>query len=206
MAHHPPMAPHDPPTPIQWLRRIAREYGWLAAAGGLALAVLLCSARFVAGTGLTWNAADPVALATESTAVTAPAPTTPPAPTGTRTAKPSPSQSKPTPTRTTTRPAPERTTTTKPPSTTKPAPSGPTLLGPDDDGERWRMTDRYCKRFGQEWYSQPGQRGDGNWYCVAWNRMPARVDMDAACRITYGNGAFARTTNDRDPQAWRCYR
>ncbi|MEJ3745906.1 hypothetical protein WEI85_21765 [Actinomycetes bacterium KLBMP 9797] len=205
------MAPQDRPAALAGLRRIAHEYGWLAAAGGLALVVLLCSARFVAGTGLTWNSAAPVAVTSADVAgPEMPATTTPPTTAGTPTAAPpsaSPSPPKPAPSRTTRKPAPERTaTTTRPAPSTQPAPSTPTLLGPNDDDGRWRMTDRYCKRMGQEWYSQPGQRGDGNWYCVAWNRTPARVDMDTACRITYGTGAFAQASNSRDPQSWRCYR
>jgi hypothetical protein len=101
-----------------------------------------------------------------------------------------PSSARPTPT--------ERRTTASAPRTV--------LLGPSDSGGLWQIADAYCKARDRESYTQPGQQGDGRWWCWRWGAPPAEVDMTAACRGRYGDGAFAKASNRNDPYSWRCYR
>lgn len=192
-------APSDRPVTRVRFPRMVRDYAWLAAAIGLGVVVLLCSLPFVSGTGLTWNSAEPVAVASS-----APPATHDPA---TPTAAPSPSATaKPSPSRTTQSPR-KRTTTAPTTAAARPSPStaaAPTVLGPQSSDGLWQLVGGYCER--DEAWAKPGENGDGNWWCVRWNRSPEVTDMSAACRNTYGRNAFAETSNRRDPFAWRCYR
>jgi hypothetical protein len=192
-------APSDRPVTRVRLPRMVRDYAWLAAAIGLGVVVLLCSVPFVSGTGLTWNSAEPVAVASSAPGAT-PDLTTP-------TAAPSPSATpKPSPSRTTQAP---RKRATASPTTAAPRPSTSTaavltVLGPQSGDGLWQLVGGYCQR--DEAWAKPGENGDGNWWCQRWNRSPEVVDMSAACLATYGRGAFAETSNRRDPFSWRCYR
>jgi hypothetical protein len=187
------------------VRRFAREYGWLGAAVGLGTLVLLCSVPFVTGTSLTWNSADPVAAASRGpdASVVPPAQSATAAPTVRTSPTPAPSSAKPKPPATPRQPV-ARTSPT--PRRTTAAPADPVLLGPTDTGQLWGITDAWCKARDRDSYVQPGQQSDGRWWCLRWGTQPTTVDMNAACRIRYGNGAFAQTTNSRDPYAWRCYK
>lgn len=61
-------------------------------------------------------------------------------------------------------------------------------------------------------------RGSGaySWRCVyrydtglpgASNKtVQEGVDMNAACRLQYGNGAWSKPLNPNDANSWRCYR
>ncbi|MBF9128706.1 hypothetical protein I0C86_06845 [Plantactinospora sp. S1510] len=85
-----------------------------------------------------------------------------------------------------------------------PPPPEPVLLGPDGRDELARMMDRYCDRHvgGTSW-ADP--RGDGRWECERLLLSSRTVDMDTACRDTYGDGAFARNDTG-DAFDWRCFR
>ncbi|MBE1486222.1 hypothetical protein [Plantactinospora soyae] len=85
-----------------------------------------------------------------------------------------------------------------------PAPPEPVLLGPDGRDELAQMMDRYCDRHvgGTSW-ADP--RGDGRWECQRLLLSSRTVDMDTACRDTYGDGAFARNDGG-DAFDWRCFR
>ncbi|GFJ93060.1 hypothetical protein Prum_067020 [Phytohabitans rumicis] len=189
------------------VQRLAREYGWLGAAVGLGTLVLLCSVPFVSGTSLTWNSAQsvtaesaepaPFVVPTPLESVTQVAPPTA-APT------PAPSWAKPKPTASSRQPVARSSPT--PRRTTAAPPREPVLLGPSDSGQLWGITDAWCKQRDRDSYVQPGQQGDGRWWCFRWGVPPTTVDMNAACRIRYGSSAFAQTSNGRDPNAWRCYR
>lgn len=194
-------APSDQPVTRVRLPRTVREYGWLAAAVGLGVVVLLCSLPFVSGPGLTWHSAEPVS-ATPSAPVETSAPAT-------HTAAPSPSAApttaKPTPSRSATRaPRRQNTTTAAAPRPVATTAAAPTLLGPQSADGLWQLVGGYCQR--DEAWARPGENGDGNWWCLRWNRDPQVADMTAACRNAFGGGAFAETSNRRDPFAWRCYR
>lgn len=47
-----------------------------------------------------------------------------------------------------------------------------------------------------------------SWRCTyAWGAITAwSVDMNAACKRTYGSSAWATLGNSRDPYSWRCNR
>lgn len=95
--------------------------------------------------------------------------------------------------------------TSNPPTAQLPPPQPePVLLGPDGRDELARMMDRYCDRHvgGPSWADS---RGDGRWECERLLRSSRTVDMDTACRDTYGDGAFARNDTG-DAFDWRCLR
>ncbi|MGI5212505.1 hypothetical protein [Plantactinospora sp. CA-290183] len=83
-------------------------------------------------------------------------------------------------------------------------PPQPVLLGPGGRGELTQLVERYCdRRVGS--LSWADARGDGRWECG--QLLSSRiVDMDVACRDTYGDGAFARNTEPGDAYGWRCFR
>ncbi|GAB3966758.1 hypothetical protein [Plantactinospora veratri] len=100
--------------------------------------------------------------------------------------------------------------TTAPPSSPAappppPPPAQPVLLGPDDRDGLARMMDRYCDEHvgGASWADT---RGDGGWECERLLLSSRTIDIDRACRDTYGDGAFAENREGRDPFGWRCFR
>ncbi|MBV1856416.1 hypothetical protein [Catellatospora tritici] len=119
-----------------------------------------------------------------------PAPTAEPAtpsstPTGTAT--PTPHTASPTP-----RPTPAATE------------SGPVLLGPADGAGVKDLASQYCERHVSGGAARP--RADGRWRCDRLLLLAVVVDMDVACRDAYGSGAYAQTSDAKNPNAWRCYR
>ncbi|AVT30924.1 hypothetical protein C6361_17160 [Plantactinospora sp. BC1] len=99
--------------------------------------------------------------------------------------------------------------TTAPPSSPAappppPPPAQPVLLGPDGRDGLARMMDRYCDEHvgGASWADT---RGDG-WECERLLLSSRTIDIDRACRDTYGDGAFAENREGRDPFGWRCFR
>ncbi|MCW3844742.1 hypothetical protein ONA70_32155, partial [Micromonospora yasonensis] len=95
-------------------------------------------------------------------------------------------------------PPPTRTLTTP----TQTRSSGPLLLGPSGNDGVATMAQQYCDQHAR---GSAEPRNDGRWQCTAL-LFASVVDMDVACRDTYGSGAYARTSNSGDPYAWRCYR
>jgi len=77
-------------------------------------------------------------------------------------------------------------------------------LGPDGREELTRMMDRYCDRHVSASWADP--RGDGQWECQRLLLGSRRIDLDTACRDTYGDGAFADNANPEDAFGWRCFR
>ncbi|MFC6019235.1 hypothetical protein ACFP2T_23875 [Plantactinospora solaniradicis] len=95
--------------------------------------------------------------------------------------------------------------TSRPPAAQlPPPPPEPVLLGPDGRDELAQMMDRYCDRHvgGASWADS---RGDGRWECERLLLSSRIVDMDTACRDTYGDDAFARNDTG-DAFDWRCFR
>lgn len=78
----------------------------------------------------------------------------------------------------------------------------PVLLGPGGRSELEDMVQQYCERHARG-LADPG--GDGGWQC---RRLlsASEVDMDVACRESYGPDAFARLADADDAYSWRCYR
>ncbi|GAA3752556.1 hypothetical protein GCM10022225_41310 [Plantactinospora mayteni] len=96
-------------------------------------------------------------------------------------------------------------TTGPPPPAAPPPPPQPVLLGPDGRDGLARMMDRYCdEHVGVT--SWADTRGDGGWECDRLLLSSRTVDIDLACRDTYGDGAFAQNPEGRDPFGWRCFR
>ncbi len=166
--------------------------------GGLAAGGLLCTALLV------WGLAQPSGGSEAGSAVTTASPDLPYG-TATRTELPSAAASSPG------LPSPSARRSATPsarPSTTASATStprvsqGPVLFGPSDRSGVKGMAQQYCES--RDWGSAKA-RSDGDWQC--WQISSAHiVDMDAACRDTYGSAAYARTLDTGDPYAWRCYR
>ncbi|MDG4765688.1 hypothetical protein O7632_16515 [Solwaraspora sp. WMMD406] len=213
----PPRAPVDEPDRFL---DVARRYGWLVAAGGVAAVVLLCSAPFVSGSGLLWSPADSSDVLT---------PVSPSAPDDATAAPPTPTPS-PTPTvdapasgvgsdggqvpadQPRTAPAPSTPATSAAPTpvaTTPAAPVEPVLLGPASNEELYPILDGYCKdEYG--WQSMarlrdwPGPAQD-NWRCTRRGEDPV-IDVARACARRYGGEVTAAALDDRDAFSWRCYR
>ncbi|GIG89193.1 hypothetical protein [Plantactinospora endophytica] len=144
-------------------------------------------------------------------------PTGTPGPTATPSPSPtSPSTGAPTPTpsapATPSRPPLEGAAVPTPPATTSPAPPAapppppqPVLLGPDGRGELTDMIEEYCDdHVGLA--SWADTRSDGGWECDRLLLSSRSVDMDRACRDTFGDDAFAQNPAGRDAFGWRCFR
>lgn len=178
-----------------------RDYGWLFAAAAIAAVVLAFGPRLFTAPEPDWDAraARPSASPTE----TAPPSTPTPAPTSAApipTAKPSPTPS----TRRSTR-APRPRSTPRP-RTSRPA-AAPVLLGPANGGELWGMLRRYCFEVHQtpEAQLRTGVTpAENNWECRSFRPIP--IDMNAACRHTYGSAAFARFSDRNNAFSWQCFR
>lgn len=202
----------DETAPTAVVRRFTREYGWLLAAAGLGVLVLLCSVPFVTGTSMNWTSGDPFAapppVSPSAGGASSPVPDEPAGPPTSAAPATTPTPS-PTPSKTR-RPA--RTTPPAAPRTTAPAgaaPRAPTALGPDGGPVGlWQMLREYCQRtYGtNEAQLRHGTgQAENNWEC----RRPgpdALIDMNAACRGRYGSGAFAQFSDRNDAFSWRCYR
>ncbi|MEO3926317.1 hypothetical protein ABGB07_20970 [Micromonosporaceae bacterium B7E4] len=140
-------------------------------------------------------AATPTAIPSPTSGATgAPAPT-----------PPAPSVSSRPPLQDAAAPTPPATTGPPPPPAAPPPPPQPVLLGPDGRDELARMMDRYCDEHvgGASWADT---RDDGGWECERLLLSSRTIDIDRACRDTYGDGAFAENPQGRDPFGWRCFR
>ncbi|WP_121397612.1 hypothetical protein [Micromonospora sp. M71_S20] len=193
--------------------RQARQRRRLIAVVGLALGTLLCALAFLWGSdrspegGLPLStatippgsSAEPIALPDKPSAVpssviprtSSAAPRT--TPSAMRPAAPS---AAPSVTHSATSPP-----TPTPATPTQTQSSSPLLLGPSNDGVK-SMVQQYCDQHGG---GSAEPRNDSGWQCRQL-LFASVVDMDVACRDTYGSGAYARTLNSEDPYAWRCYR
>ena len=50
-------------------------------------------------------------------------------------------------------------------------------------------------------------RGPYNWRCYNDRIRQARgIDMNAGCRLIYGNGAYSRLLDNKNPYSWKCWR
>ncbi|WFE28019.1 hypothetical protein O7623_02080 [Solwaraspora sp. WMMD791] len=216
-----PMPTAPPDEPDRFIA-VVRRYGWVAAAGAVATVVLLCSAPFVSGSGLTWTPADssltpspPVPTVSESAPPPTPQTTEvspaagagrdgePAAPAGDPQGVARPPSSAAPPVAPTLVPTP-------PPTSAAPPAAAPVRLGPDSDDDLRRMLDDYCKqRFGGPWMAWPRSwPGSGNdWECVRpWTSDDRDLDVGQACVTRYGEPAYAEAGDRRDPFSWRCYR
>lgn len=196
-----PLEPAESTDFANRIRLIARKYGWLAAAGGLAVVVMLCSAPLISQAGLTWNPAAPApvstAVPTQAPSAPAAAPTTAiPLAAATATSAPTPHRSTGTV---------EKRSTEK--SGAPAVPSGPVLLGPADNAGLVRMLRDYCTAhygIADAQLRQGTGQAENNWECRVRGKNPL-IDMNVACRDKYGSTAFASYTNRNDALSWRCY-
>ncbi|MFG3687040.1 hypothetical protein [Micromonospora sp. NPDC047740] len=189
----------------------------LITVGGLALGMLLGALAFMWGSSPPPEGGLPLSTATIPPDASEEPITLPVMPsTAPTSATPSSSSATPRTTRSVTRSAthsatPSTTGSAAPPSrraVTTPTPtptqsSGPLLLGPSSNDGVATMAQQYCDQHAAGSSAQP--RNDGRWQCTKL-LFASVVEMDVACRDTYGAGAYAQTSNPGDPYAWRCYR
>ncbi|MFE9204857.1 hypothetical protein [Micromonospora sp. NPDC007230] len=179
---------------------------WLVAVGGLALGALVCALAFNWGSGQPPEGERPLVVATippEGSEMPIALPEIPSATPTSATPRSSPAT--PRATRSVTRSAtpsaaPSVTRSATPAQTRSPSPP---LLGPSSNDGVANMVQKYCDRHTAGSSAEPGN--DGRWQCTRL-LSASTVDMDVACRDTYGSGAYARTSTPGDPYAWRCYR
>ncbi|MEU9739728.1 hypothetical protein AB0E12_11115 [Micromonospora chersina] len=196
--------------------RPAGRRRWLIAVGGLALGLMLCAVTAM------WAVSDqppenevPLSIATNppdaseqpltlsETPSAAPSSAAPPesSPTPGRTRSVAPSA---TPSGTPAATPSATASPTRPATTpTQTRSAGPILLGPSSGDGVANMVQGYCDRRVAGSSATP--RNDGGWQCARL-LVASAVDMDVACRDTYGSDAYARTSDSGDPYAWRCYR
>jgi hypothetical protein len=204
----------DEAASVARVRRLGREYGWLLAAVGLGVVVLVCSVPFVSGAGMSWSSGDPnaapapVSAAAGGTPSSVPDKSAGPPTSAAPAATPSPS---PTPSRAGAQRRPAARTTSAAPRTTAPAavPEPPVALGPSGGPMGlWQMLREYCERTYDTWEAQlrygTGQAED-NWECRRRGEDPL-IDMHAACRSRYGSVAFAQFSDRNDAFSWHCFR
>ncbi|MFI7284133.1 hypothetical protein ACIBOV_28125 [Micromonospora chersina] len=191
--------------------RSAGRRRWLVAVGGLALGVLLCALAFKWVTGQPPENEVPLSIATNPSDASEQPLTLPEVPSAApSSAAPRNSSAAPSVTRSV---APSGTSSGTPSATaspTRPAATptqtrsaGPLLLGPSSGDGVANMVQGYCDRRVAGSSAKP--RNDGGWQCTRL-LVASAVDMDVACRDTYGSDAYARTSDSGDPYAWRCYR
>ncbi|MCW3820476.1 hypothetical protein ONA91_39200 [Micromonospora sp. DR5-3] len=193
--------------------RPAGRRRWLIAVGGLAAGALVCAVAFAWGSGGPPESALPVVAATippdaseEPIALPempteTPSSATPRSPSATPRTTPKATRS-PSAAPSVTRPAaPPPTRAAATPTQTR-SPT-PLLLGPSSNDGVANMAQGYCDRHAAGSSAQP--RNDGSWQCTRL-LSASTIDMNVACRNTYGSDAYARTSNSGDPYAWRCYR
>jgi hypothetical protein len=186
--------------PTRRILRRTRDYGWLLAAGALALAVLLCSIPVLSNAGATWKPGDaaptiglPLAAPSEPLAMTSgisPSPTWLPS-----SPNPSPMES-----RSRAKPAP-------------PVPATPVLLGPASQSALKDMLTAYCRdKYGGSRIDAELRSGTdpatNNWQCqIPKVRDDPLIDLTAACAWKFsGPGVFATFTDPHNAYSWRCYR
>ncbi|WP_213456526.1 hypothetical protein [Rhizomonospora bruguierae] len=189
----------DPQSGEDGLRSWFRRYGWLVAAGAVALVVLLASWPLVSNAGLPWYDGRPEAVVAQP-----PTPVPAPATTEAPTAAPTENAAPPAPKRTKAPPRKPSTAAPTAPATT----SAPVLLGPSNDNGLQLMLMTYC-------YTQRGMReaqlrsgtnpAEDNWECRTRNRREL-INMRAACQWRYGTDAVARYSDPANAYTWRCYR
>ncbi|MFU8876418.1 hypothetical protein [Micromonospora sp. SL4-19] len=207
-----PEAVDDAPTQVLHTSELdahprpASRRRWLIAVGGLALGVLACAMAFTWGSGQPPEGAPPLVTATippEASEEPIALPEIPSATPTSATPRSSPATPRTTPqvTRSATPSAAPSVTRSATPAQTR-SPS-PLLLGPSSNDGVANMAQHYCDRHAAGSSAEP--RNDGRWQCTRLLSASA-VDMDAACRDTYGSDAYARTSSPGDPNAWRCYR
>ncbi|MEU2615643.1 hypothetical protein ABZ570_29335 [Micromonospora sp. NPDC007271] len=186
--------------------RPASRRRWLIAVGGLALGALLCALASTWGSGQPPEGERPLVIATIPPEVSEEPIALPEMPSATPTsATPRSSPATPRTTRSVTRsamPSTARSVTRSATPTQTRSPS-PLLLGPSSSDGVANMVQGYCDRHAAG--SSAEARNDGRWQCTRLLSASV-VDMDLACRDTYGSGAYAGTSNPGDPYAWRCYR
>ncbi|WP_157744523.1 hypothetical protein [Micromonospora viridifaciens] len=207
-----PEAVDDAPTQVLHIPELdahprpASRRRWLIAVGGLALGVLLCALAFTWGSGQPPEGEQPLVIATIPPEASEEPVALPEMPSATPTsATPRSSPATPHTTRSVTRSA----TPSAAPSVTRSATPAQTrspsslLLGPSSNDGVANLAQGYCDRHAAG--SSAEARNDGRWQCTRLLSASA-VDMDVACRDTYGSGAYAQTSTPGDPYAWRCYR
>ncbi|MFU8873194.1 hypothetical protein [Micromonospora sp. SL4-19] len=191
--------------------RPAGRRRWLIGVGGLAVGALACAMAFTWGSGGPPEGALPLVIATvppeasEEPVALPEMPTAPPSsatpPSSSATPKTTPKVTRsPSVAPSVTRPAAPPPTRAAPAQTRS---ASPLLVGPSSNGGVANMAQEYCDRHAGGSSAEP--RNDGRWQCTRLLSVSA-VDMDVACRDTYGSDAYARTSNPGDPYAWRCYR
>ncbi|OKI84581.1 hypothetical protein [Micromonospora sp. CB01531] len=193
--------------------RPASRRRWLIAVGGLAVGALVCAMAFTWGSDRPPEGALPLVTATIPPDASEEPIAVPEMPTATPTsATPRSSSATPKATPKVTRSpstAPSVTRPAAPPSTravatpTQTRSASPLLLGPSSNGGVANMAQGYCDRHAAGGSAEP--RNDGSWQCTRL-LSASTVDMNVACRDTYGSDAYARTSDSGDPYAWRCYR
>ncbi|SCL27279.1 hypothetical protein GA0070624_3469 [Micromonospora rhizosphaerae] len=207
-----PEAVEDAPTRVLHLPELgahprpASRRRWLIAVGGLALGVLVCALAFTWGSGQPPEGERPLVIATippevsEEPMALPEMPSAMPSTATPRSSSATPGTA-PTVTRSATPSAAPSVTRSATPAQTRSA--SPVLLGPSGNDGVANMAQGYCDRHAAGSSAEP--RNDGSWQCTRL-LMASVVDMDVACRDTYGSGAYARTSDPGDPYAWRCYR
>ncbi|OKI77057.1 hypothetical protein [Micromonospora sp. CB01531] len=207
-----PEAVDDAPTQVLHIAELdahprgANRRRWLIAVGGLAVGALVCALAFNWGSDQPPEGALPLVTATIPPDASEEPVALPEMPSATATsATPRSSPATPRTTRSVTRSAtpsaaPSVTRSATPAQTRRPT---PLLLGPSSNDGVANMVQQYCGRHIPGSSAEP--RNDGRWQCTRLLSASA-VDMDVACRDTYGSGAYARTSTPGDPYAWRCYR
>ncbi|MEU8001169.1 hypothetical protein AB0B66_08425 [Catellatospora sp. NPDC049111] len=101
-------------------------------------------------------------------------------------------------------PAPTSAVPTRPAATGPSRSPAPEPLGPADAAGVQDLAAKYCRQHVSGSVATP--RADGGWQCVRLLVFVRAVDMDVACADAYGKGAYARTADQDDAYAWRCYR
>ncbi|WP_117208402.1 hypothetical protein [Allorhizocola rhizosphaerae] len=179
------------PATRGWAGR--RRWLLLIAVGGLAVGTLLCVMPFMWGSDPAPQGALPAPLPAMSPEISEEPLILPDLP------LPSVTSASPTPRSPSAAPS---TTASVSPTPTPTRSPDPVLLGPSSGGGVENMVQRYCDRHSG---GSADALSDGRWRCVRLLSSSA-VDLNVACRDSYGTGAYARSTRAGDPYAWRCYR
>ncbi len=191
----------------EWIHRVMR------------LSVVIAVGAVLTGVGITvTDRLHPVASSEAGTAspTTAPAatPTTsvtdPPWTVPLPTVSPSPTPRRP---KATAKAITERTTvarrTTPRPTRTATRPAAPvrtpSLLGPPADETLEAVLTTYCVKVRGELAVATLDAEAAGWQCRHAERTTT-LNIDAACRWFYGEGAWSKALDESNPYSWRCYR